>query len=49
MLALEQMADAAAHAVMTFAMTTSAVQGTDQGNARGNATSLDFKGHRTIR
>lgn len=46
---LEQMADAAAHAVMTFAMTTSAVQGTDKGKASGHTTSLDFKGHRAIR
>jgi len=36
---LDQMADAAAHAVMTFAMTTSAVGGTAQGHAYGH-----FKG-----
>ncbi|HEX2088441.1 MAG TPA: M28 family peptidase [Actinomycetota bacterium] len=33
--ALDQMSDAAAHAVLTFAMTDSAVQGTDKGNAFG--------------
>jgi Zn-dependent M28 family amino/carboxypeptidase len=36
---LEQMADATAHAVMTFAMTTSSVSGTAQGHAYGQ-----FKG-----
>jgi Zn-dependent M28 family amino/carboxypeptidase len=40
--ALEQMADAAAHAVLTFAMTTSSTNGTGQGN--GNANGLnDFE------
>ena len=34
--ALDQMSDAAAHAVMTFAMTTSAVNGTDKGKGLGN-------------
>ncbi len=32
---LDQMADATAHAVLTFAMTTSAVNGTDKGKANG--------------
>ena len=41
MQALEEMADAAAHATLTFAMTTSAVSGTAE--ASGESTSL-FKG-----
>ena len=41
--ALDQMSDAAAHAVLTFAMTTSAVPGTGRG--RGNAFGLlEFDG-----
>ena len=35
LVALDEMTDAMAHAVLTFAMTTSAVQGTDR--ASGNA------------
>ncbi|HJQ87725.1 MAG TPA: M28 family peptidase, partial [Propionibacteriaceae bacterium] len=46
---LEQMADAAAHASLTFAMTTSAVQGTAKGNAYGKVGTMEFKGHRAIR
>ena len=46
---LEQMADAAAHATMTFAMTSSAVSGTSKGNANGHVKDLDFKGPRAIR
>ena len=34
--ALDQMSDAAAHATLTFAQTTSAVQGTDKGKAKGH-------------
>ena len=34
--ALDQMSDAAAHATMTFAMTKSAVEGTDKGKALGH-------------
>ena len=33
------MTDAMAHAILTFAMTSSAVQGTGKGNANGAATS----------
>jgi Zn-dependent M28 family amino/carboxypeptidase len=33
--ALDQMSDATVHAIWTFAMTTSAVNGTDKGNANG--------------
>jgi Zn-dependent M28 family amino/carboxypeptidase len=40
---LDQFADAAAHATLTFAMTTSAVNGTDKGNARGRFN-LEFDG-----
>ena len=46
---LEQMADAAAHATLTFAMTSSAVSGTAKGNANGQVDDLDFKGPRAIR
>jgi Zn-dependent M28 family amino/carboxypeptidase len=35
--ALEQMSDAAAHAVLTFAMTTSSVNGTDKGKGSGSS------------
>jgi Zn-dependent M28 family amino/carboxypeptidase len=46
---LEQMADAAAHATLTFAMTSSAVSGTAKGNANGHMGELDFQGPRAIR
>jgi len=46
---LEQMADAAAHATQTFAMTSSAVPGTAKGNANGHQKDMDFKGPRAIR
>ncbi len=46
-LALDEMSDAAAHAVLMFAMTRSAVPGTGQGGgSNGQAGSLEFKGHR---
>jgi Zn-dependent M28 family amino/carboxypeptidase len=45
--ALDQMADAAAHALVQFAMTTSAVQGSAKGKALGRAG--DYDGHRAIR
>jgi Zn-dependent M28 family amino/carboxypeptidase len=45
---LEQMSDAAAHAVLTFAMTTSAVNGTGQGNGNG-VGNLEFDGARRQR
>ena len=48
LVALDEMTDAMAHAVLTFAMTTSAVQGTDKGNA--NATyQPTFHGSRAIK
>jgi Zn-dependent M28 family amino/carboxypeptidase len=40
---LDEFADAAAHATLTFAMTTSAVNGTDKGKARGQFPA-DFEG-----
>jgi Zn-dependent M28 family amino/carboxypeptidase len=48
--ALDQMADAAAHATLTFAMTTSAVNGTDKGKGNGQFDDeLDFLGHQLRR
>ncbi|MGH2806608.1 MAG: M28 family peptidase [Actinomycetota bacterium] len=41
--ALEQMSDAAAHSVLTFAMTTSAVNGTSK-SSNSSVTNLEFKG-----
>ena len=41
--ALDEMSDAAAHATLTFAMTTSSVNGTDKGKAVANG-SADFRG-----
>jgi hypothetical protein len=35
--ALDQMADAAAHATLVFAQTTSAIEGTDKGKGKGHA------------
>jgi Zn-dependent M28 family amino/carboxypeptidase len=44
--ALDQNSDAAAHAVLTFAMTTSSVNGTDKGSTNSTKTvdDLEFKG-----
>jgi Zn-dependent M28 family amino/carboxypeptidase len=48
LVALDEMTDAMAHAILTFAMTSSAVQGTDKGNA--NATyKPTFHGSRAIK
>jgi len=49
LVALGEMTDALAHAVLTFAMTSSAVQGTDKGS--DNATKYDptFRGSRAIK
>jgi hypothetical protein len=41
---LEQMADAIAHATLTFGMTTSAVNGTEKGK-KGGASDLLYKGN----
>ena len=46
---LEQMTDAAAHATMAFAMTSSAVSGTAKGQANGHFKDLDFRGPHAIR
>jgi len=43
LIALDQMSDAAAHAVLTFAMTTSAVNGTDKGSGKGTPD-MEFQG-----
>jgi Zn-dependent M28 family amino/carboxypeptidase len=47
LVALDEMTDAVAHAVLTFAMTTSAVQGTDK--ASKTAYDPTFRGHRAIK
>jgi hypothetical protein len=36
--ALDEMSDAAAHATLTFAQTTSAIEGTDKGKAVGHGS-----------
>jgi Zn-dependent M28 family amino/carboxypeptidase len=41
---LDQMSDAIAHSVLTFALTTSSVNGTDKGKANGQWSELEFKG-----
>jgi Zn-dependent M28 family amino/carboxypeptidase len=47
---LDRMADATAHAVLTFAMTTSAVNGTDKGKGKGQFQNvLEFRGPRAQR
>jgi Zn-dependent M28 family amino/carboxypeptidase len=46
--ALEQMADAIAHATATFAMTSSAIPGTAKGKG-GGSDALQFKGSRALR
>ncbi|SKB85219.1 PA domain-containing protein [Arthrobacter sp. 49Tsu3.1M3] len=45
---LEQMADAIAHSTLTFAMTTSAINGTSKGNGSGNVD-LQFKASKLLR
>lgn len=45
---LEQMADAIAHSTLTFAETTSAVNGTGKGNGKGS-TNMEFKANRNIK
>lgn len=46
--AIDEMSDAAAHAAFTFAMTSSAVQGTDKGSTR-STKNLEFHGHQAQR
>jgi Zn-dependent M28 family amino/carboxypeptidase len=43
LMVLDQNSAAAAHAVLTFAMTTSAVNGTDKGNGNGFSENTDFE------
>lgn len=45
---LEEMADAIAHATLTFAMTTSAVNGTGKGNGTGNVD-LEYKANKLLK
>jgi Zn-dependent M28 family amino/carboxypeptidase len=45
---LEQMADAIAHATLTFAMTSSAVPGTGKGTG-GGADAMTFKGNKALK
>jgi Zn-dependent M28 family amino/carboxypeptidase len=49
--ALDQMSDAAAHALFTFAMTSSSVNGTDKGSdkAQKAAEALDYQGNKLRR
>lgn len=49
--ALDDMSDAAAHAVLTFAMTTSSVNGTDKGSdkAMKSVETLEYKGNKLRR
>lgn len=49
--ALDQMSDAAAHALYTFAMTSSSVNGTDKGSdkAKKSADALDYQGNKLRR
>jgi Zn-dependent M28 family amino/carboxypeptidase len=46
--ALDEMIDGAAHATLTFAQTTSAVQGTDKGSANGRYKP-EFQGAQAVR
>jgi Zn-dependent M28 family amino/carboxypeptidase len=45
---LEQMADAIAHATLTFAETTSAINGTAKGKGSGNVE-LEYRGHNALK
>lgn len=48
--ALDQMSDALAHAVMTFAMTTSAVNGTDSGKGLGKfKDGMEYQGSKLVK
>jgi Zn-dependent M28 family amino/carboxypeptidase len=48
LVALDEMTDAMAHAILTFAMTTSAVQGTDKSSDKATYDPT-FRGHRAIK
>jgi Zn-dependent M28 family amino/carboxypeptidase len=47
--ALDEMSDAVAHGVLTFAQTTSSVQGTDKGSDSSTTYDPDYKGSKAIR
>lgn len=48
--ALDEMSDAVAHAVMTFAMTTSSVNGTDKGKGLGTSKNdMEYRGSRLVK
>jgi len=48
--ALDQMSDAAAHSVLSFAMTTSSVNGTDKGKGLGKfKDAMEFRGSKLVR
>jgi Zn-dependent M28 family amino/carboxypeptidase len=47
--ALDEMSDAVAHGVLTFAQTTSAVEGTDKASDSSTKYDPDYKGNKTIR
>ncbi|QSP94773.1 M20/M25/M40 family metallo-hydrolase [Marinobacter salinisoli] len=48
--ALDQMSDAVAHAVLTFAMTTSSVNGTDKGKGLGKfKNDMEYKGNKLVK
>ena len=48
-LAHDQMSDAIAHTVLQFAMTTSAVNGTDNASTKSQGSKLEFRGSKAIR
>jgi len=48
--ALDQMSDAVAHSVLTFAMTTSSVNGTDKGKGKGTwGDGMAFRGNQAVK
>ena len=47
--ALDQMSDAAAHAILTFAETTSSVNGADKGKGLGNWNAMEYKGTNLVK
>jgi Zn-dependent M28 family amino/carboxypeptidase len=47
--ALDQMSDAAAHSVLTFAMTTSSVNGTDKGKSLKFKEGMEYRGSRLVK
>ncbi|MGH8866770.1 MAG: M20/M25/M40 family metallo-hydrolase [Actinomycetes bacterium] len=47
--ALEEMTDAAAHAALTFAMSSSSPSGTEKGSSTPSSTTLEFRGNHQVR